>query len=139
MFIYGVVVIHVELHHRHDLAESRHEFAEKTGFIHSPQNVFRTIGSGEDFQENPVGFRVSAQFPVHQPERLVDQGKRIGMKIQIVLVSQLEQPEQIDRVPVEYIKVSDGDAAVVDQEVVFTAYLLLASGYRVDQPVETLN
>jgi hypothetical protein len=35
-----VVVVHVELHHRHDLAELRHEAAEHAGLVHLAQDEF---------------------------------------------------------------------------------------------------
>ena len=34
MLINGVTVVHIELHHRDDTPEIRHEFADKAAFIH---------------------------------------------------------------------------------------------------------
>jgi hypothetical protein len=36
MLVHGVVVVHVELHHRDDAAEGRHELAEDAGLVHPP-------------------------------------------------------------------------------------------------------
>ena len=38
MFVHGVVVVHVELHHRDDAAKGADEAAEHAGFVHSPQD-----------------------------------------------------------------------------------------------------
>ncbi len=35
MFVHRIMVIHVELHHRDDLAKIRDEFAQHAGFIHA--------------------------------------------------------------------------------------------------------
>ena len=37
MFVHRIVMVHVELHHRHDAAERAHEFAEHAGLVHAPQ------------------------------------------------------------------------------------------------------
>ena len=37
MLVDRIVMIHIELHHRHDAAELRHKPAENTGFVHMPQ------------------------------------------------------------------------------------------------------
>ena len=37
VLVHRVVVVHVELHHRHDPAELRHEAAEHAGLVHAPQ------------------------------------------------------------------------------------------------------
>ena len=41
MLVHREVVIHVELHHRHDAAEIRHEAAEHAGLVHLAQHRFR--------------------------------------------------------------------------------------------------
>jgi hypothetical protein len=40
MLVDRIVVIHVELHHRDDLAELRDEAAEHAGLVHPPQDQF---------------------------------------------------------------------------------------------------
>ena len=51
MLIHGVVMIHVELHHRDDAAEGGHEVTEDAGLVHPPQHGFRVVLGGEDLQE----------------------------------------------------------------------------------------
>jgi hypothetical protein len=76
-----VVMIHVELHHRDDLAEFRNEAAQKAGLVHPPQNDRRLPG-GQDRQEQPVGLLVGAQFGIDQPQRTGDALECIGMELQ---------------------------------------------------------
>ncbi len=38
MLVHRVVVVHVELHHRHDAAEVGDEAAEHAGLVHPPQH-----------------------------------------------------------------------------------------------------
>ena len=60
MLVHRVVVIHVELHHRHDLAEGADEMAEHAGLVHPPQHDLGIV-RGQDLHEQPVGFRIFAQ------------------------------------------------------------------------------
>ena len=59
MLVHGVVMIHVELHHRHDVAELRNEAAEHAGLVHAPQHDLGVGLGGEDFPEQQVGLRDS--------------------------------------------------------------------------------
>ena len=43
MLVDRIVMIHVELHHRHDAAERAHEFAEHAGLVHAPQHGLRFV------------------------------------------------------------------------------------------------
>ena len=69
MLVHRIVVIHVELHHRHDAAEGADEFAEHAGLVHPPQHGLGVVLRGQDFEEQPVGFLVLAQILVDQLER----------------------------------------------------------------------
>ena len=51
VLVHRVVVVHVELHHRDDLAEGRHEAAEHAGLVHPPQHGLRVVLRGEDVEE----------------------------------------------------------------------------------------
>ena len=64
MFIDSVVMIHVELHHRDDLAEVGNEFAKHAEFVHAPQDEFRVALRGENFQKQPVCFGIFPQISV---------------------------------------------------------------------------
>jgi hypothetical protein len=61
MLVHRVVVVHVELHHRDDLAEGADEAAEHAGLVHAPQHDLGVV-RGQDLQEQPVGLRFSRSF-----------------------------------------------------------------------------
>ena len=61
MLVDRVVVIHVELHHRHDLAEGADEMTEHAGLVHAPQHDLRVVRR-QDLHEQPVGFGIFAQL-----------------------------------------------------------------------------
>ena len=104
MLVDRVVVVHVELHHRHDAAERAHEFAEHAGLVHAPQHGLGVVLRGQNFQEQPVGFLVLAHVLVDQLERARGGAHRFGMEREIVLLRQIEQPDQIDRIAREDIR-----------------------------------
>ena len=54
-----VVVVHVELHHRHDPAEFRDEGAEHADLVHQPQRPLRVVVAEQQRQEDPVRVRVA--------------------------------------------------------------------------------
>ena len=103
MLVHRVVVIHVELHHRDDLAEGRHETAEHAGFVHPPQHGFRVVLRGEDLEEQLVGLLVLAQLRVDQLERARDRAHRVGVEREIVLLREMENADQVDRIALEDI------------------------------------
>ena len=41
VLVHRVVMIHIELHHRDDLAEGADELSEHTGLVHAPQHRLR--------------------------------------------------------------------------------------------------
>jgi hypothetical protein len=117
MLVHRIMVVHVELHHRHDLAEGADEVAEHAGLVHAPQHGLRVIGR-QDLHEQPVGFRIFAKLGVHQFQRARHRAHRVGVEGKVVLLRQLEDPDQIDRVVLEDVGRSEVDAVVVDDEVV---------------------
>ena len=117
MLVHRVVVVHVELHHRHDLAEGADEMAEHAGLVHPPQHDLGVV-RGQDFHEQPVGFRILAQLNADQLQRARHAAHRVGVKGEIVLLGQPENPDQIDRVVLEDIRRRQVDAVVVDNKIV---------------------
>ncbi len=71
VLVHRVVVVHVELHHRHDLAEVGDEAAEHAGLVHRPEHGFGVLARGQDLQEEAVGLLVLAQLRVDQLQRAV--------------------------------------------------------------------
>ncbi len=117
MLVHRIMVVHVELHHRHDLAEGADEVTEHASLVHAPQHGLRVIGR-QDLHEQPVGFRIFAKLGVHQLQRARHRAHRVGMEGEVVLLRQLEDPDQIDRVVLEDVRRGEVDAVVVDDEVV---------------------
>ena len=60
MLVHRIVVVHVELHHRHDLAEGADEMTEHAGLVHPPQHDLGIVRR-QDLHEQPVGFGIGAQ------------------------------------------------------------------------------
>ena len=49
MLVDGVVMIEIELHHRDDVAELRHEFSEHARFVHAPEHDLGGVFRAENF------------------------------------------------------------------------------------------
>ena len=123
MLVHRIVVIHVELHHRHDPAEGMDESAEHAGFVHPPQHDLGGVLRCQDFQEQPVGFLVLAHLLADELERMRDDPHRFRVESEIVLLRQMENPDQVDRIAAEHVGARDIDAVIVDDEVVGLADL----------------
>ena len=62
MLVHRVVVVHVELHQRDELAEFRHEAAQHAGLVHQPQGAFGIVVRGQHLQEDAVGLGIAAHL-----------------------------------------------------------------------------
>ncbi len=62
----GVVVIHVELHHRHDGFEFRDESGQHAKFVHAPQRTFRIAVFQQQIHEDANRFGIRANRVVDQ-------------------------------------------------------------------------
>ena len=118
MLVHRIVVIHVELHHRHDAAERAHELAKHTDLVHPPQHDLGIVLGGEDLEEQPVGLLVGAQLVVDELKRARDRAHGVGMEGEAVFLRQIEDADQVDRIAREDIGVRKRDAIVVDDEIV---------------------
>jgi hypothetical protein len=127
MLIHRVVVVHIELHHRHDAAERLYEGAEHAGLVHPPQHGLGVVLRGQNLQEQAVRFFVFAHFLVDQLQRACGDVHRLRVHREVVLLRQIKQPDQIDRVAPEYVGAGNVDAVIVDDEVVGAAELLGAA------------
>ena len=58
VLIHGIVMIHIELHHRHNAPECRNEAAEHTCLVHHAQHDVGRLAGGKQFKENRISFRV---------------------------------------------------------------------------------
>ncbi len=130
MLVHRIVVVHVELHHRHDPAEGADKFAEDAGLVHAAQHGLGLIFGGQDLQEQAIGFFVAAQFCVDQLERSGRGTHRLGMNGEIVLLREIKQPDKIDRIALEDAGANKIDAVVVNKKVRGLAQLAPAGARR---------
>ena len=117
MLVDGEVVVHIELHHRHHVAERRHEPLQHTGFVHAAQGAFRVDVPGQDVEEDAVGFRVGAQAVIDQIERMRQLADRVRMKRRVDLLGVGKEPQNVDRIALEHLRVGDVETIVVDAEI----------------------
>ena len=96
MLVHRVVVVHVELHHRHDLAEVGNEAAEHAGFVHAPQRRLRVHLRAQDLEEDAIGFRIVPQLVVDQPQRAAQQPHRVRMEEGARPLGLGEEADQVD-------------------------------------------
>ena len=117
VLVHGVMVVHVELHHRHDAAEVGNEMPEHAGFVHAAEHGFGMAAGGENLEEQPVGLGILAQLRVDQLERARGGVQRVGMERERVAIGEMEDADQVDRIAAKNVGVADVDAVVVDDEV----------------------
>ncbi len=117
MLVDRIVVIHVELHHRHNAAEGANELAEHAGLVHAAEHGLGIVPGREDLEEQPVGLFVLTQSVVDQMERMPDGAHRIRMECEIVLLREMENADQVDRIALEYVLIRNHDPVVVDDEI----------------------
>ena len=98
MLVDRVVMIHLELHHRHHLAEIGHETPEHAAFVHAPQHDLGVVFGGENFAEEGFRFLVLAQRSIDQLERLRRAAKRIRMEREDMPLGKSEHADEIDRI-----------------------------------------
>jgi hypothetical protein len=116
MLIDCIVMIHVELHHRDDLAEIRDELAEHAGLVHPAQDQGGFAPRGQDRQEEPVRLLVLAHIVVDQPKRARHPLQRVRVELQAVQVRDMEEPDQVDGIALEDVGVGIRDAAAILDE-----------------------
>ncbi len=136
VLVHRVVVVHVELHHRDDLAEIRNEPAEHAGLVHAAEHGFRIAPRGEDLDEEAVGLLVLAQACVDQAERARDLLHGVGMEGEVVAVGKMEEPDEVDRIAREDLLVGGIDAVVVDDEIGRARNRAAAAGGQAEKAIE---
>ena len=88
-----------------DAAEIGDEATEHARLVHPPQRGLGRAARGQDFQEQPVGFRVGAQLGVDALQRLGDEPRRVGMDRQARSVGDPEEADEIDGIALERVGV----------------------------------
>ena len=117
MLVHRVMVIHVELHQPHGMAEFRNEAAQHARLIHQAQRPLRILARGQHRQEGGIGFGIGAQLVVDQVERAGDGAQRVGMDVHLLGVGDLEDAQDIDRVLAEDGGIG-GQPAILDIEII---------------------
>ena len=118
VLVHRIVMIHVELHHRHNASERADELTEDAGLVHAAQHRFGLVLGGQDLQEQTIGLLVFAYIGIDQLEGAGGGTHRFRVNCEIVLLRQMEQPDQIDRIAFEYVGAGHIDAIVLDLEIV---------------------
>ena len=93
MFVDRIMVIHVELHLRDDLAEVGHEAAEHPGLIHPAKHQVRRRLIGQRFEEQGIGDRV-VTHPVDQPSVALSGAHRRRVNLEPFTRGEREQLDQ---------------------------------------------
>ncbi len=116
MLVHRIVVVHVELHHREDAPELRHEPAQNLGFVQAAQGVFGMCTVAEDFQEQRVRHRVGAHGVVDQIQALRNQAQRNRMDQRFGSGGFVEKAQNVDRILFKNRVIANGQAPALDGE-----------------------
>ena len=84
VLVHRVVVVHVELHHRDDLAEIGDEAAEHAGLVHVPEHGSACSASQRISRNSRFASGVVLQRAVDALQRFGDEPQRIGMEGEVV-------------------------------------------------------
>ena len=90
MLVDGEAVVHVELHHRDDLAEIGQEPAENAAFVHQSQDPFRIVLRGQDGEKFRCRLRVVPCRLAKGVEPAGDPLQRLRVHIGILFEGQTE-------------------------------------------------
>ena len=123
MLVHRVVVVHVELHHRHHATEGGQEAAEHPCLAHAAQDTLHTGAGRQQAQEDAVSLGVGPEAVVDQMQGLADQAPGIRVERHAMLLGELEQADQVQRIAVERFPVGNRHAAVLDAEICAAAQL----------------
>ena len=80
MLVDGEVMVHVELHHRDDTTELRHEASEHAGLVHPSQRRFRIGMRRQQIEKNAVRLGVVTQSVVDIAMRRRNKAQCFGMQ-----------------------------------------------------------
>ncbi len=101
MLVDGVVMIHIELHQRDNLAEVGHEAPKNPRLVHQPQHDLRRVARGQNVGKKSIGFGIGAQFGVDALQRQGDEPRRVGVDRESIAIRHPEQLDDIDRIALE--------------------------------------
>ncbi len=118
MLVHRIVMIHVELHHRDDLAEFGNEAAEHAGLVHPAQDQRRiALARVRIDMKRRLASSFSRRSLSIRLERARDAFQRIGMEFQPVDIGNMEQADDVDRIALEHVGAGERDAAAILDEI----------------------
>ena len=103
MLVHRIMMVHVELHLRHDAAEIGDEPTEHGGLVHPAQHRFRVARAGQHIHEGGIGARVLAHLGGNQASVAAGRAHRARMNLQPMPVGHGENLDQADRIGLEEI------------------------------------
>ena len=112
VFVHGIAVIHVELHHRHDGFEFGDERGQHSQLVHPPQRPLGIAVFQQQIHEDLLRLSQGAQFVVDQMQIGRDQAHGIRVDQHPGAQRLLEQAQQVQLVPEEVRLVLDGQPVV---------------------------
>ena len=120
MLVHRVVVVHVELHHRDDAGRRRGTKRPST-----PASFIRRSTVSASFFEVRISRKqlgcassLSRNFASIRLSERVDRAHRVGMEREIVLLREMKDADQVDRIALEdVLRRARPDAVVVDDEI----------------------
>ena len=97
----GIVMIHVELHHRDDLAEIGNEAAEHAGLVHHAERVSDPARRSACSRNMALASGSLHNAPVDAPSDCADRLQRIGMDFGIRAAASAKQADDVHRIVLE--------------------------------------
>ncbi len=108
------VVVHVELHHRHDRREFGNERAKHAEFVHPSQRALGVAPLEQHVEEDAVGLGPRAQALVDPVKVRRDEPHRVGVEQEAGPQRLVEDPQHVDAVGEEALGVLHGQPAAQD-------------------------
>ena len=109
VLVHRIVVVHVELHLRVDLAEIGHELSEHPCLVHPPQHGFGIVAPCQQFEEQRVGARVFLHIGADQMRVAISLAHGFGMDLEPVGLGNLEYLDQPHRILAEPVVSRSGN------------------------------
>ena len=128
VLVHRIMVVHVELHLRVDLAEIGHEFPEDVGLVHPAQDHFGIVATAQQVEEQRIGAGILANLVVDQPAVAIGLAHGFGVDFELFGFGQLENLDQPNRILLEPFVRRGSDLSAIDAVSLEDTRLLLPPG-----------
>ncbi|CAM4376780.1 hypothetical protein PARU111607_15995 [Palleronia rufa] len=115
VFVHRVVMVHVELHHRHDRLEFRNEGREHPKLVHPSERAARIAVLEKQVEEDADGLRVAPDLVVDQVQVGGDQAHGVGMEQRADPERLVEDADQVQPVRECGSGVGEGQPVLLDR------------------------